>query len=39
MEVVVESHYKEVVPILKYNGIRFIKMLRFFREDLETVCL
>ena len=38
MEIVVESHYEEVVSILKYNSIRFIKMSRFLREDLETVC-
>ena len=37
MKIVVESHDKEVVSILKDNSIRFIKMFRLFREDLETV--
>jgi len=38
VEVVVESHDEEVVSVLECNGVRFVKVLRFFREDLQTVC-
>ena len=38
MKIVVESHDEEVVSILKLDGIRFVEMFHFFRQDLEAVC-
>lgn len=38
MEIVVESHDEEAVSVLECNGVRFVKVLRFFREDPEAVC-
>lgn len=35
---VVKIHYKEVVTVLKFNGISRVKVFHFFGEDLETVC-